>query len=166
MCEITCVTPNEVEQPEAARFKAMVEASGEVNSHTFPALYQQARSLCFVRVGGELAGVGALKRPYQAHRNGVFASAQASLPADLFTFELGWFHVLDAFKGRRLSSRMVSALMAHTDGTSVYATSRANNVAMHAALERHGDFIREGRDYPSQRTHTPLCLFVRLAPGF
>lgn len=161
MCEITCLLPREVRTEDEALFRRTVEVAGEVDPATFPALYQRARSVCFARVGGGLAGVGALKRPFKSHRAKVFRYAKTKLDPELFTYELGWFHVLDGFKGRHISSGMVRSLMAQVDGASVYATSRIDNAPMHAALRGHGDFLREGYEYPSELGDTPMCLFVR-----
>lgn len=163
MLEITCLEPRDVRPTEEVLFRHMVQATGEVNPRTFPALYQRARSVCFARIEGEIAGVGALKRPNPGHRTEVFDRAEATLLPDRFSYELGWFHVDEAFKGRRISSQMVGALLEQSDGESVYATSRINNHPMHAALTGHGGFVRVGIDYPSSRGDVPLCLFVRLA---
>ncbi len=41
------------------------------------------------------------------------------------------------------------------------AAARVNNGAMHSALTAHGGFVRDGSEYPSERSRVPLCLFAR-----
>lgn len=160
--EIVCRAPNKVESDCAALFKRFVLATGEVSSHTFPYLYEQALVVCFAKAGEGMAGVGAIKRPSDVHRDGVFKKAKATVSSKPFVYELGWFHVLRRYKGQHISSRMVEALMPWADGASIYATSRVNNNAMHAALIKHGGFVPEGVDYPSNRRRVSIRLFTRL----
>ena len=78
-----------------------------------------------------------------------------------FEYELGWFHVLPKFSGNGISSQLVRALMPYADGASIYATSHIENVAMHAAMTKHGGFVREGSPYPSLENDIPIQLYVR-----
>jgi hypothetical protein len=163
--EISCLRPGEVEAENSALFKKIVLETGEVNQETLSALYERARIVCFARLDGHLAGVGALKRPYSRHRAKVFKKSKSDLNPKLFAYELGWFHVLSRFKGRHISSHMVEQLMNHADGAAVYATSRVNNDPMHSTLIAHGAFVREGSEYDSEEGEVPLCLFIRPAQG-
>jgi hypothetical protein len=159
--EFTCLAPTAVDGVSAASFRQLVLAAGEVNPNTLPALYDNALALAFARVDGEIVGIGALKRPLTSYRDKVFERAKSRLAPESFEFELGWFHVLGKFEGNRISSRMVERLMPWAEGTSVYATSRINNSAMHAALTRHGGFKPEGSEYRSSQGDVPIRLFVR-----
>lgn len=158
--EISCIAPSEVEAKDTALFKQTVLDAGEVNPVSVPGLYRRARMVCFARLDGQLAGVAALKRPNTTHRAKVFIRAKSALDSDTFQYEIGWFHVLDGFKGRHISSHMMEHLVKHADGAPIYATSRVDNLPMHAALTTHGGFVREGSEYPSEQGDTPLCLFV------
>jgi hypothetical protein len=159
--EIICLRPGKVDAENTALFKRTVLDTGEVNLETLSALYQRAHNVCFARLDGQLAGVGALKRPYAKHRAKVFKQSKSELDPKLFSYELGWFHVLNRFKGRHISSHIVEQVMKHADDAPVYATSRVNNGPMHSALIAHGGFVREGSEYPSEQGDVPLCLFVR-----
>lgn len=158
--EISCIRPGRVDAESEKLFKETVAAAGEVNQKTLPALYRRAQVICFARLGGELTGVGALKRPYTKHRAKIFEQAKSTLDPQLFAYEIGWFHVLERFKGLHISSHMVEQLMRYRSRSHVYATSRIDNLPMHSALTRHGGFVREGSDYTSELGDVPLCLFV------
>ena len=159
--EIACLRPREVEAENSMLFQRIVLDTGEVNPETLAGLYRRARIVSFARLDGQWAGVGALKRPYAKHRAKVFKQSKSEMDPKHFPYELGWFHVLNGFKGRHIASHMVEELMKHADGAPVYATSRVNNVPMHSALIAHGGFVREGSEYSSEEGDVPLCLFIR-----
>jgi hypothetical protein len=159
--EIACLRPRDVEAEDSTFFQRIVLDAGEVNPETLAGLYQRARSVSVARLDGQWAAVGALKRPYSRHRAKIFKQARSEIDPKHFPYELGWFHVLNGFRGHHISSYMVEALMQHADGAPVYATSRVNNVAMHSALTAHGGFVREGSEYSSEVGKVPLCLFIR-----
>jgi hypothetical protein len=163
--EISCLRPAQVDATDAALFKRTVTEAAEVNPKTLLALFRRAHIVCFARLDGQLAGVAALKRPYSRHRAKVFRQANSALDSTTFPYEIGWFHVLEGFKGRHISSHIVEQLVKRTDGASVYATSRIDNYPMHAALTAHGGFVREGSEYASKQGDVPLYLFVRCKKG-
>lgn len=159
--EFTCLPPDKAVAADEAAFKKFVIDAREVNPKTLPTLYAKALVLCFARVDGDLAAVGAIKRPFHNHRDRVFAAAKSKESPLAFIYELGWFHVLKEYRGHKISSRMVAQLVPWTEGDTVYATSRINNLPMHAALTKHGGFIPEGSDYPSSEGEVPLRLFIK-----
>lgn len=159
--QIDCFAPAKVCAPDEAAFQAMVVAAREVTPATLPTLYKNAEALAFARSGGVLVGVGALKHPFDSHRESVFRHARSNLSPASFAYELGWFHVIESFQGKHISSRMVQVLMPWAAGGSVYATSRVNNERMHHALIRHGGFVKEGGDFASTLGDVPLRLFIR-----
>jgi RimJ/RimL family protein N-acetyltransferase len=159
--EIECLVPASVTALNALAFKELVLAADEVDTGTFPALYERALMLCFARSAGSLVGVGAIKRPNPIHRQSVFDRARSHLAPASFTYELGWFYVPPAFQGNHISSRMVQKAMPWAKETSVYATSRINNKPMHQALEAHGGFAAEASDFSPVHGSVPLRLFVR-----
>jgi GNAT superfamily N-acetyltransferase len=101
-------------------------------------LYAKTLVLCLARIDGDLAALGAIKRPFHDHRERVFAAARCKETPAAFTYELGWFHVLEKYRGNKIASRMVAQLMPWAAGATLYATSRINNLAMNAALTKHG----------------------------
>lgn len=153
------VEPHTRPPGELAQFRMLVLEGGEVDEYTLPALIERAAALAFIQKGDSLVGVGALKRPNASYRKKVFAQAQSSLAGD-FDFELGWIYLSPAARGNRLTTPMVAGLLQRADGLPVYATSRTDNMRMHASLE-HCGFRKEGTPYRSKQRETDIQLFVR-----
>lgn len=160
--QIECIRPEDAEEKIAREFKKMVIDAGEVDPTTLPKLYARAFVLGIARSVNRVSGIGALKRPFAAHRRSVFQNAKSRLPPESFAYELGWFHVLPEFQGNHISSRLVQELIPCIEEELVYATSRSDNGRMHGALINHGNFSAEGSAFPSGRVPVPLQLFVRL----
>jgi hypothetical protein len=158
---VSCLPPRDVDARGEAEFKTFVIEGGQVNPNSLPRLYANALVLALVHVDGKLIGAGALKRPNAGYRDGVFSKAASKLSADDFEYELGWFRVLPEFAGNSISSDITRALMPHSQGASVYATSHIENVAMHSVMMKHGSFVQEGSPYPSQENGIPIQLYVR-----
>ncbi len=157
---ITVLPPSKVGAAERTAFEKMVLEGGEVDPKTLPGLVGRALVLAFVRLDGELVGVGAIKRPYESHRDDVFSWAKAEHDPTQFEFELGWVYVNAAGRNKRIASQLVEELMPSLNGACVYATSRVNNERMHASLRRFG-FSRAGIPYPSKQNDPKIQLFVR-----
>ena len=140
-------------------FKRMVIEGGQVDPQTLPGLIERALALAFVHSDGVLGGVGAIKRPYDSHRNEIFAKSRTRLKPTGFEFELGWIYVDPSLRGKRLGSSLVDKLMPSLKGEAAYATSSVNNERMHSSLRRVG-FKLEGVPYPSAINEPPIQLFV------
>ena len=157
--EIEVLAPGDVSPADRAMFEHLVLEGAEVDPSTLPDLADRALALAFARLGGELLGVGAVKRPYVSHRDGVFASANADCDPGKFDFELGWVYVKPDHRKKRVSSRLVEKLMPWLNGSAVYATSGVNNDRMHSSLSRFG-FKPIGTTFPSKQNKGELQLFV------
>lgn len=156
---IQVLAPGACDAAALTEFQTLVREGGEVDPATLPALVKNALSLAFVKSSMSLVGVGAIKRPYASYRSRVFKSARSLLKADDYEFELGWVYVRPSAQGNRLASRLVQELMPHLNGAAMYATSRVDNVRMHASLSRAG-FCPEGIPYPSRVNEPELQLFT------
>lgn len=156
--ELVVARPDEVTPADRAAFVKQVCEGGEVNPNTLPALVDRAVALAMARKDGSLVGVGAIKRPNLSHRGHVFKAAKVDLLPD--ALELGWVFVQPATRGLGISAMIVEALVPYVGATRVYATSRVDNVPMHATLNRFG-FKSVGVPYPSKQNNTPIQLFVR-----
>lgn len=144
-------------------FQALVRRGGEVNPASLPALVQDAAAIGLVERDGRIVAVAGLKRPNASYRAKVFTKAQVADPGR-FPFELGWVFVQEEHRRRGISSLLVSALLQRIKDVSVYATSAADNVAMHGTLIKAG-FVAVGEQYPSSTPGRRLILFVRELRG-
>lgn len=151
--------PKEHSASEIAAFRRLVEEGGEVDPATLQPLIDRALALVTAHFRGRLIGVGAIKRPYDGHRAGVFKKAASLLNPSDFEFEFGWFYVSPTARGNRLASKLVEALMPVLAGRAAYSTSRMNNERMHASLCRVG-FVREGAPYASTVNDQEIQLFI------
>lgn len=159
MTTVTVVPPKVCAAADLDAFKQMVIEGGEVEPGTLSSLLGQALALAFARVDCAVVGVGAIKRPYDAHRAKVFAKAKSLLNPSTVEFELGWFYVHPSFRGNRLASKLVQALMPSLEGRAAYTTSRTDNDRMHASLKRVG-FVSEGMPFPSKMNKQEIQLFI------
>lgn len=159
MAAITVLSPKACIAADLVTFRQMVIEGGEIDPITLPRLIEQALALAFARMDSALVGVGAIKRPYDAHRAKVFEKAESLLNPSEFEFELGWFYVHPSARGNRLASKLVQTLMPSLEGRAVYTTTRTNNDRMHASLQRSG-FVQEGAPYPSRMNGQEIQLFI------
>ena len=121
-----------------------------------------ARALVLLRDAEKLAAVAALKSPVRAYRTRVLESAGVEIAVAHYPFELGWVYVYEFARGRKYSQAVSREALSKSEGTGVFATSRADNVAMHATLRRLG-FEPAGTPYRSRRADQKLQLFLRPA---
>jgi len=154
--------PQQCDEKELADFMALVMAGGEVAPKGLEARVRQARRLIFLYAGQCLSGVAALKQPNEAYRSSVNRGAHFELKKEDYPFELGWIFVMPSARGRKYSIHLTRAAVEAGAGKGIFATSRAENHAMHAALQGCG-FSPVGEAYASSRGVYKLQLFVRPA---
>lgn len=158
---VTIKSPRECSAKEVGDFAAFVNAGGEVISEGLEGRVREAHSLLFLRENSCLLGIAALKNPNATYRASVFKKAAASASAAQFPLELGWVFVLPSARGRRLSHSLVRAAVTHAAGKSVFATSRTDNLGMHASLLAAA-FSKHGVEYASSHGTHRLALFLRV----
>lgn len=155
-------SPREFSSEQVDEFEQAVREGGEVVSAGLRDRLMSARALVLLHEEKKLAAVAALKTPLTAYRTRVSESAGVDLPAATYPFELGWVYVYPFARGRRYSQAVSSEALSKSDGRGVFATSRADNAAMHATLMRLS-FGPAGSPYRSQRGDLALQLFLRPA---
>jgi GNAT superfamily N-acetyltransferase len=151
--------------PQAlADFEKLVLEGGAVDPEGLGQRIREASRLLFLReLDGQLVGVGALKRPIPAYRNRVFANAQATVPPDEYSLELGWVVVAKSHQGRRLSTRIVGELLPFARNQNIYATTRADERVLSFAFDC--GFRINGKPFPSGHGYD-LVLYLRNAHDF
>ena len=157
---VKALPPESVAENDLIAFKLMVIAGGEVNAETLAGLVSRALTLGYARIGEEIVGVSAIKRPNPGYRASVFGKAGAKQEPYKFEYELGWVHVHPSARGRGIGNELVEVLIPSLNGALVYATSHVNNARMHKSLQRFG-FEPVGLPYPSGLNDLPIQLFVR-----
>lgn len=119
---------------ELQAFVAVVRGGGEVDPNGLVERVRRARLLSFARENGQLVGVAGLKFPSVNHRREVEHGSGARLAPEAYPLELGWVFVSPTSRGGGKSLALCTELMKGEPGKGMFATSRANNFAMHRTL--------------------------------
>lgn len=156
--------PGELSTEEVDEFQQAILEGGEVDPRGLRDRVMSARSLVLLREVEGLAAIAALKSPVPAYRERVAEYARVKLMVAHYPFELGWVFVYPFARNRQYSYAVSREALKQSDGKGVFATSRADNVAMHATLRRLG-FEPTGMPYASRRGGQELQLFLRTGKG-
>lgn len=145
---------------------ALVRAGGEVGGDVIENNVRNAKGLVFLRQGGCLSGIAALKNPLQSYRQKISKKTGVLVEASEFPFELGYIYVLPSARHNNISGDLTRAALSIAEGEGVFATSRIDNIYMHTTLGRFG-FVKSGCIYTSSKGSHDLQLFLRPAaqPG-
>jgi GNAT superfamily N-acetyltransferase len=147
-----------------ADFEKLVVEGGAVNSEGLGQRIRNASRLLFLRASDDqLIGVGALKHPRPEYRNKVFADARATVSADEYPVELGWVVVAKSYQGRRLSTRIVSELLAFAKHENIFATTRTDERVLSFAFDC--GFKINGKPFSSGNGYD-LVLYLRNAHDY
>lgn len=149
-------------EAELQDFIALILAGGEVDDIVLKNNVCNAKCLVFLRQGGCLSGVAALKNPLQSYRQKISKKAGVLIDTSEFPFELGYIFVLPSARRQGFSVELTNAALSAAEGKGVFATSHAKNEHMHATLDRSG-FIKSGCIYASSKGNRDLQLFLRPA---
>jgi GNAT superfamily N-acetyltransferase len=160
--QIVARVPNDCSPIELDDFMALVLAGGEVSKEGLEGRVRSAASLVFLGLGCCLSGVAALKSPEPHYRKDVSRKSGIELSEADFPYELGWVFVMPHARGRGFSADLTRMALSCAPEAGVFATSRADNAAMHATLAKFG-FAEAGRTWPSTRGDYNLKLFIRRA---
>jgi len=158
------VAPDRCTDSEVAAFCKLVRQGEEVSSQGLEGRVKTARSLVFLYVARQLAGLAALKRPLQTYRNGVFKKARVPDLGPTFDLELGWVFVASEHRGRGYSTVLSAAALSQRGGEGPFATTRADNIAMQKTLEHLG-FRRVGDSWPSKQNRRARLLLYVASPN-
>jgi len=145
---IQLIAPTLCSPDEIKAFCAHVNSGEEVARLSPDWVLGHGVKLAFVRTGGALAAVGALKRPDQNYHQGCFRKANIASRWSDYPIELGWIYCDEAYRGG-MSYKIIDALTQGPEGgQSWYATVRTDNPAMlHPLGKRH--FESAGTPYKS-----------------
>ena len=156
--------PSDCTAQALADFERLVIEGGAVNPEGLAQRIKNASRLLFLRTSDDqLIGAGALKHPRPEYRNKVFADARATVSADEYPVELGWVVVAKSYQGRRLSTRIVSELLAFAKNENIFATTRTDERVMSFAFDC--GFKINGKPFPSGNGYD-LVLYLRNARDY
>ena len=156
--------PSDCTAQALADFEKLVVEGGAVNSEGLGQRIRNASRLLFLRASdGQLIGAGALKHPRPEYRNKVFADARATVSADEYPVELGWVVVAKSYQGRRLSTRIVSELLAFAKDENIFATTRTDERVLSFAFDC--GFKINGKPFSSGNGYD-LVLYLRNARDY
>lgn len=154
--------PAQFSAEQIQQFKDWVLAGEEVDPATLDQLVEQALVLAFLHVDDQVAGIGAIKRPFAGYRAKVFAKAKLAAP-EAYAFEVGWIFVLPGFRGQKRSKDIVERLAKDLGTHAAYATSHQCNHTIHEGLREAG-FMAAGQPYPSkEHPERLLQVFLKAA---
>jgi len=156
--------PSDCTAQALADFEKLVVEGGAVNPEGLGQRIRNASRLLFLRESDDqLIGAGALKHPRPEYRNKVFADARATVSADDYPVELGWVVVAKSYQGRRLSTRIVSELLAFAKNENIFATTRTDERVLSFAFDC--GFKINGKPFPSGNGYD-LVLYLRNAHDY
>jgi GNAT superfamily N-acetyltransferase len=156
--------PSDCTAQALADFEKLVVEGGAVNSEGLGQRIRNASRLLFLCASDDqLIGAGALKHPRPEYRNKVFADARATVSADEYPVELGWVVVAKSYQGRRLSTRIVSELLAFAKDENIFATTRTEERVLSFAFDC--GFKINGKPFSSGNGYD-LVLYLRNAHDY
>ena len=156
--------PSDCTAQALAEFEKLVFEGGAVNPEGLGQRIRNASRLLFLRASDDqLIGVGALKHPRPEYRHKVFADARATVSADEYPVELGWVVVAKSYQGRRLSTRIVSELLAFAKDENIFATTRTDERVLSFAFDC--GFKINGKPFSSGNGYD-LVLYLRNAHDY
>jgi GNAT superfamily N-acetyltransferase len=153
--------PSHLTRAELGEFEKLIREGGQVEGRGLKELIAEALVLAFVKSGGAMIAVGALKKP-RARYTQKIAKASDYPELTVFKAELGWMHTIPAHQGKGHARRICQALTSIcSDG--MFATTNTENGGMRHLLETAG-FVEVGKPYRSSlHSEELLSVWVREA---
>jgi GNAT superfamily N-acetyltransferase len=149
-------------ETEISRFVELVLEGGEVPERPLRTNVPKAKCLVMLFEEEQLVGVAALKNPQDSYRARLSTNSGASVSAAAFPYELGYIFVTPAARGNGYGEHLVASTLMAAGSHGIFATSRADNTAIHKTLCRNG-FAPTGNPYSSKDGKRELQLFCRAA---
>ena len=153
-------TGSQITDAELAEFQKLVLCDPQVAPNHLPDRIRQAHYLTFLRLGGELVAIGAIKN----NPNYWCAISEESgfdLAQDNYLGEVGYLHTADAHRGNGYGTCVLESLMNAAKGKGLFATVQSKNTASQRLLKKAG-FMRVGNSWQSQQVDDSVELYVRI----
>jgi GNAT superfamily N-acetyltransferase len=137
--------PGDLSEAERAACVAMIETAGAVRRGSIAEEIAAAQLLSVVRSGGEIVGVGAIKRIRRPYAQKIASRCGVSFPSE--TPELGYVAVDPKHRGNGLSHRLAKELVGKHSGP-LFATTSSDR--MIGTLTDAG-FKQKGHGWPGHQ---------------
>lgn len=156
--EIKVLDPSECSDLELNEFELLVSGGGEVDNRGLRWRILNADKLIFI-IDGNCVAVGAIKNPETPYKNNVFIKAGLG-EANSYRLELGWLYVSEKDRGKGYAKAIMATIIKNLNGQSSFATTRADNKAMHHLFETFG-YKNMGNPYKSEHGDHFLVLYTK-----
>lgn len=162
--KIDAFAPRDLSDDQRTVFVRLVEEGEEVDNAALATNIDNARILIFGIVEGDVKGIAALKRPQASYREKIREKAGVEVGERHYAYELGYVVLMPEARGRKVSHRLVAEALMHADGRPIFATARADNAPMLAALAKAG-FAQVGREYRGRKNQKIRLLVREVSPA-
>jgi hypothetical protein len=143
--DVQVLRPDALSKTEITRCLLLVNEGGAL-AITFTAnQLRQARHVCIVRNGDEIAGVGVIKPPRPHYTAGI--AKKSGFDFDKKMLELGYVSRDPLHRAKSLSEKIVAGLLSHCPDSPFFATT--SNQKMKETLE-HSGFVQKGKEWAGQ----------------
>jgi hypothetical protein len=156
--EVSVCAPTDLTVPDWNRIESILREGKAVNVRSALDEIPIAARLALARHGGAIVGLGAIKRARVWYAEETRKHAKYDFDASMD--ELGYVAVDAGFQGRRLSSRIVDALL---DGYSFSLFATTDTERMKEMLGHRG-FKQAGESWKGKRGSLSLWLLERAQP--
>lgn len=151
--------PTICNRSELYDFKMKVVEGGQVNPQGLEYRIRAAKRLAFCYENDHIAGIAALKNPNANYKQCIFRRARVAEISNKYELELGWVVTTPQFQGQGIAGSLVQKLIKSLSTQNVFATTKANNLAMKKILKKCG-FITCGNPYSGDGDYK-LLLYIR-----
>jgi hypothetical protein len=153
--ELATLKPEVLSPDEIKVCLHLINSGGALTIKLSAASLQAADMVCVVRSAGKIIGVGVVKPPRPSHALKVAELAEFKF--DKAMLEVGYISRAPAYKGKRLSEKILTALFSCYPNTPLFATT--SHPTIKSTFELLG-VTQKGREWIGPRRNR-LSLWIR-----
>lgn len=151
--------PSECSEEEIENFYQLVIEGDQVDIYGLRDRIKRAALLAFHYEGSTLAGIVAVKRPYEVYKEKVFQKAGVSQKTNEYNLEMGWAFTISEYREKNICSGLTRKLVSEFKSQNIFATVRTDNLATQKILARNG-FEKIGEPYPGRQNKHKVQLLA------
>lgn len=150
--DIEIVPHDKITDEHVRSFMRMMERQGQVCNRGLADRIRQAYRLGFLRLDGEVIGIGAIKHPLDSYLESLSQKTGKNIS---YKYEIGWFFIAPDYRGALLATTLGERLGEGIER--VLATTRSHNRVVRFMMSMNG-FRRIGC-YPSELGDYDVILY-------